>query len=205
MSHFIAGFLMSLGLGMGLGVGSIMGIRNGTNNSPIHTLVTLMGCNIIDVTMMVLYYIGASVIFTYEVVQIGLYVVGTILLTRIAYNNIKNAHKTLELGGGEKQSLWKSVLDGVGAALLPSSAIWWVSTVGTVLVNRTDHLPSFVLACVGILSGFMFCNFVYFTIVALIDKFSSNKIIYYLNILSGCILMYIASTFVKQLVEILAK
>ena len=203
MSHFIAGFLMSLGLGMGLGVGSIMGIRNGTNNSPIHTLVTLVGCNVIDVTMMVLYYIGASVIFSYKPVQVILYIVGTILLTKIAYKNVKNAHKALELGGGDKQSLFKSLLDGVGAALLPSSAIWWVSTVGTVLVNRTSHLPSFLLACVGILAGFMFCNLVYFAIVVLIDKLSSNKIIYWLNILSGCILLYIAFTFVKQLLVLL--
>lgn len=199
MVHFIDGFIMSLGLGMGLGVGSIMGIRNGTNNSPLHTLVTLMGCNIIDILMMFLYYFGLSVIFTVESVQIVLWVVGTILLVRIALKNMKNAKNALDISKGNKQSLGKSVLDGVGAALLPSSVVWWVSTVGTVLVNRTAHLPNFIIACVGILSGFMFCNVIYMTIVALIDKFSSNKIIYWLNILSGVILLYIASTFVQQL------
>lgn len=203
MEHFVAGFLMSLGLGMGLGVGSIMGIRNGTNNSPVHTLVTLMGCNIIDVTMMFLYYFGLSIIFTVKSVQIVLWLVGIVLLVRIAIKNIKNAKNTLDVGKGNKQSLWKSVLDGVGSALLPSSLVWWVSTVGTVLVNRTAHLPHFITACIGILSGFMFCNIIYYIIVTLIDKFSSNKIIYWLNILSGCILLYIAYTFVLELLAVL--
>ena len=200
MSHFIAGMLMSLGLGMGLGIGAIMSIRNGTNNSPIHTLVTLVGCNLVDVAMMILYYFGLAVVFSYPKIQIILYVVGTILLVKMALKNIKNAKNVLDIHGDKKkQPLWKSALDGVGSCLFPSSLIWWVSTVGTVLVSRTSHLPHFAVACAGILFGFQLTNITYFIIVALIDKFSSNKIIYWLNILSGCVLLYIAYTFVIQL------
>ncbi len=203
MSHFIAGMLMSMGLGLGLGIGSIMAIRNGTNNSPIHTLVTLVGCNIIDITMMFLYYFGLATVFSITQIQIAMYIVGIILLSKIAIKNIRNAKQVLDITNKKKQSLWKSALDGAGSALFPSSLIWWVSTVGTVLVSRTSHLPHFILACAGILFGFQLCNIVYFIIVVLIDKLSSSKIIYWLNILSGCILLYIAFTFIKQLLVIL--
>ena len=153
--------------------------------------------------MMILYYFGLAFVFGIQQVQIIMYMVGIILLSHMAIKNIRNAKKVLDITNKKKQSLWKSAMDGAGSALFPSSLIWWVSTVGTVLVSRTDNIPHYLLACIGILSGFMLCNVVYFVIVALVDKFSSNKIIYWLNILSGCILFYIAYTFVLELMAIL--
>ena len=203
-THFLEGFLMAFALGMSLGVGSVVAIRNGTNNSPIHTMVTLMGCNIVDMCMFVLYYIGASIIFSYHYVQIGLWVIGIMLLSRMAYGNIKNAKKTLEVDrNGNKQPIMKSVLDGVVTAVLPSTLIWWVTTVGTVLVNTTHHFPSFLAGCVGILAGFTASNIIWTLVVLVVDKLATNKIIYWLNILSGVILFYIAFTFLLQLLEVL--
>lgn len=202
MEHFIQASLMSFGMGMSLGVCSVVGIKNGANNSPIHTYVTLSSAHIVDITMFLLYYVGATFIFEIKAVQIILYLLGIVLLSKIAFNNIKNAKHSLDTEGN-RQSLVKSMTDGIIAASIPSSIIFWVATVGTALVGTTDHFPTFLLACSGIILGFQASNLIWVTVVVFINKLANSKLLYWLNILSGVILSGIVISFILQLLEAL--
>lgn len=197
MQNILLAAIFSFTIALPVGAGSVLMLRNGINHGGEHAFLTGLGMNVIDIVMMTLYYFGIANIFSNHYMKMLLYLVGTFVLGKISYGCFKGANASIEtLKDEQVQTYWDSILDGIKIALVPSSVIFWVSTFGSFIASS----GTFILSCIGILTGFMGCNVAYMFIATGIKKLSNNKVVYYFNIFAGCILACFSLYFLYQFI-----
>lgn len=201
---FLANVLLGLSIALPVGTVTIEMIKQGLKNGFMHGWGVGLGGMTVDILLIILLHLGLATFLSIPIIQIIMWLVGSLFLLYIGYDSIKNADCDISnCGEKTKKSFKSSYLNGLLVAISPSNLIFWLSVFGTVLTNSYESSSSFqfFIAGTSILVGILIHDIGLMTIVAGTRRMLNTLYIKWISVIAGFILIGFSMYFLCKFIE----
>jgi threonine/homoserine/homoserine lactone efflux protein len=207
-SLYITYLFLGFSLALPPGAMTVEMTKQGLKNGFYHGWFVGIGGMTIDLTLILMIYLGFSTISELPYLQEGMWLTGSLFLLYLGYDSINHANHGISLGNEKTtKSFRSSYFNGVMMALSPSNLAFWLGIFGTLLASSLENTDSthFILVALGILSGILLHDLGLLGILAYTRKFVKKSFIKWTSIVAGFILigfsLYFAYRFVGSIRE----
>lgn len=203
MSLYFAYVLVGLVIAMPVGAITVEMTKQGLKNGFIHGWAVGLGGMTIDLTLIILLSAGLASILAMPIIQIPMWLIGSVFLLFLGYDSIINADKDITLSGEKvKKSFLSSYKNGLLVAVSPGNLVFWVNVFGVVLAkNYASDQNHFFIVAMGIISGILLHDLGLLSIISVTRKALSREAIKWLTILSGILLLGFAGYFIFEFIQ----
>ena len=203
MSLYFAYVMGGLAIAMPVGAITVEMTKQGLKNGFIHGWAVGLGGMTIDITLIILLSPGLASILALPIIQIPMWLIGAVFLLYLGYDAINNADKDITLGGEKiTKSFASSFKNGLLVAVSPGNIVFWVNVFGVVLAkNYASDESHFFIVALGILSGILLHDLGLLSIISITRKALNRKMIKWLTIMSGILLIGFAGYFVYEFMK----
>lgn len=208
LSLYITYLLLGFSLALPPGAMTVEMTKQGLKNGFYHGWFVGIGGMTIDLTLIIMIYLGFSTFSELPFLQEGMWFTGSLFLLYLGYDSINHANHGIRLGDEKTaKSLRSSYINGVMMALSPSNLAFWLGIFGTLLASSLENTNSthFIIVAIGILSGILIHDLGLLGILAYTRKFVNKSFIKWSSVVAGFILIgfsfYFAYKFVDSIRE----
>ncbi|MDN3955937.1 LysE family transporter [Sporolactobacillus laevolacticus] len=192
--------LLGLSLALPAGAMTVEMMKQGLKNGFFRGWFVGIGGMTIDLTLIILIYLGFSPFLTQPYIKMIMWFIGFFFLLYIGYDSIKNANKDILTNGkGEavKRSFFNAYMSGLMIAVSPANIVFWLGIFGTALATSLErvHGIGFFLVAAGILSGILIHDLGLLIIVQISRRFMNRIVIKWTSVIAGVILLGFALYF----------
>ena len=186
--------LLGVSLAAPIGPVSVEVIRRGLAHGFIAAFMICVGATMGDGIFLISAYFGLNTIASNPIIISVLGLVGASLLFYIGIGSIKNRNKLNSLSkASDKKGVFSSILLRFSLALInPMSLVFWVGIFAASMASSDDKsfLPNLL-----ILAGVLLWSFTLSSIVATSKHLLNKKVISYISIFSGILLISYGARF----------
>ncbi|WP_239615656.1 LysE family translocator [Cohnella mopanensis] len=207
---FFEGFLFSLSLCFDLGMVNVAIMKTGMERGFKPSFMIGFGSCFGDLFYLTLALLGVSVIFEYQAVKWGLWIVGSGVLFYLTYKMLRETWKAKTLDANQtvvvERSLFRDWIAGAGLAMASPTVIAWFAFVAGPIIagskfKQEGGLPYFIL-------GFFAAGLLWSLAVAWMSSLSGTlfkkSIVRVLTFLSALLFLYFAiKVFYTGLMDVL--
>ena len=199
--------LLGLSLAIPAGAMTVQMTKQGMRNGFLHGWFVGIGGMTIDLSLIVLIYLGFSSVLTNPWVETVMWLLGFGFLLFIGIDSIKEAKSEVNIEGEDpNKSLFKAYLSGFMIAISPANIVFWIGVFGPILVSSLGHASNatFILIAVGILLGILIHDMVLLSFVHFTRRFLNPSFTKWISISAAIILFgfsgYFGYKFIKQVI-----
>ena len=199
--------LLGLSLSIPAGAMTVQMTKQGIRNGFVHGWFVGIGGMTVDLSLIVLIYLGFSSILTTPWVEAVMWLIGFGFLMFIGIESIKEAKSEVSIEGEDpNKSLLTAYLSGFMIAISPANIVFWIGVFGPVLVSSLGNASTstFILIAVGILLGIFMHDMVLLGFVHFTRRFLNPTFIKWVSISAAIVLFgfsgYFGYKFIKQVI-----
>ncbi len=201
--------LLGLSLAIPAGAMTVQMTKQGMRNGFVHGWFVGIGGMTVDLSLIVLIYLGFSSVLTNPWVETVMWLLGFIFLMFIGIESIKEAKSEVNIDGEDpNKSLLSAYLSGFMIAISPANIVFWIGVFGPVLVSSLGNASTstFILIAVGILLGIFMHDMILLSFVHFTRRFLNPTFIKRVSIFAAIVLFgfsgYFGYEFIKELYNV---
>ncbi|MGU3370150.1 LysE family translocator [Bacillus mycoides] len=153
--------LLGLSLSIPAGAMTVQMTKQGMRNGFVHGWFVGIGGMTVDLSLIVLIYLGFSSVLTNPWVEAVMWLLGFGFLMFIGIESIKEAKSEVNIEGEDpNKSLLTAYLSGFMIAISPANIVFWIGVFGPVLVSSFKWVSIFAAIVLFGFSGYFGYEFI---------------------------------------------
>ncbi|WP_085994129.1 LysE family translocator [Oceanobacillus senegalensis] len=203
---FITYFLLGLVISITPGAMTVQMVNQALRKGFLSGWFVGLGGMTIDLTLIVLVYFGFSHFLAHPMVELIMWLIGSIFLLIIGIDSLKESKNKVDFSKATpKKSLAKAFTSGFLMAVSPGNIVFWIGIFGPLIISSINgaNQAHFAVVALGILLGILVHDIGLMSIVHFSRRFLNQTVLRWSAIVAAIILFglsaYFGYEFIHQL------